>query len=336
MNVPLLLFAVAAILLLMSTAVARARRPNGVRQIHERRSKQGSMRTAFRTGVASSARTAGKALMTASVVVSFLALTSILSARGHLPCGTGTGAEWTPPKLLGTVQGAQFLFATTVPQCAGDLQDVSVVVRNTTANRLRVRFGIEFVSIGNIRERGLDAGGPINPHWMGDEPLQRWSPFKSRAGIQPDPSLLISHVLLTNVTVCVEDTRPVPQESPQASTYQRPCAQQNNTLRGTPACPDGSPDPEFGYTPLMEAARGGEVGRVLHFIACGANVNAKARDGYTALMFAANSGLALTTEALLRAGADINARQDRGLSALDIVKDGSPDMAALLRRYSTR
>ena len=263
-----------------------------------------------------------------------VALAVLIAASDYhaqTPCGNGTGLQWCKPQEAGVVNGARFLIAISIPQCIGDLQDVKVIVQNPTSKSLRVSFSIEFTSIGGLHEMGQDAAGPINSGWVGDAELKHWSPFKGKAGVRPDSTLLVSEVALTHVTVCADHETP---RNPSA--YKRPCEQQPETLLVRPSCPAGEGDSSYGYTPLMLAAREGDSVRVLQWIACGSDVNASASDGYTALMFAANSGVLASAEALLRAGAKVNARQDGGLTALGIVGDVFPEMTTLLRRYGAR
>jgi hypothetical protein len=211
----------------------------------------------------------------------------------------------------------------------GDLENVDVTVQNPTTQRLQVRFDISFESIGGLRVDGKPTGGPIHEGWVGDTPMASWTPFHEQAGVEPDPTLLLKSVTLSHVTVCPADRPGTPP-----GAYQQPCPAQQNTLSGTPKCEDAGPgNPEYGYTPLMLAARKADGGRVWQLIMCGADVNARANDGYTALMFAANTGVVDVAEVLLRARANVNARQDRGLTALGIIGEAAPSMAALLRRY---
>ena len=261
----------------------------------------------------------------------FAVALALLATRlpAQVVCGNGDGLTWGPRKEIGVVGGAHFFLRVSIPACAGDQQQVDVVVTNPTTERKHVRFGIRFESRGGVREDGKPAGGPIHENFNGDVAIASWLPFRDKMGVEPDPSLVIRDVTLTNVTVC-----PAVQPGVPAGAYQNPCPLQSNTLHGTPACPDAGPgDPTYGYTPLMLAARKGDAMLIWQLLVCGADVNAKANDGYTALMFAANTGVVGAAEVLLKAGARVNDRQDHGVTALGIIGDAAPDMSALLRRY---
>jgi cytohesin len=72
-----------------------------------------------------------------------------------------------------------------------------------------------------------------------------------------------------------------------------------------------------GETPLMEAARRGNVETVRALLAGGANPNAQeGNGGQTALMWAISERQASVAEALLRGGADVKLRSKRGSTAL--------------------
>jgi hypothetical protein len=264
------------------------------------------------------------------VAILTLALCGTVRAQAahQTVCGTGDGLHWGPTQPLGSLRGVEFFFAVTVPQCIGDEQVIRVIVHNPTDTRARVRFGIEFTSVGGLRERAADAAGPVDAHLTGDTALQDWTPFRTHFGVSPDPTLLVRKVRLLEVNVC-PDRVAVPET---ASTYSS-CGPGGTTFEGSPSCPDASGDARYGYTPLMLGARRGDAGLMAGLVACGSDVNARATDGYTALMFAANSRVLANAELLLKAGAQVNARQDGGLTALAIVEEGAPEMADLLRRY---
>lgn len=71
-----------------------------------------------------------------------------------------------------------------------------------------------------------------------------------------------------------------------------------------------------GKTPLMTAARQGDVAAVSRLIAAGADVNAANAGGATALMFATLSGDPLVTSLLVRAGARTDSKAKLGWTAL--------------------
>ena len=67
---------------------------------------------------------------------------------------------------------------------------------------------------------------------------------------------------------------------------------------------------------LIEAARSGDVERVVQALAAGAQVDSRDATGATALMIAAHGGHLEAVRALLAAGADVNATDAVGWSAL--------------------
>ncbi len=79
-------------------------------------------------------------------------------------------------------------------------------------------------------------------------------------------------------------------------------------------------DPEYGRTPLMEAAAAGKHAGVKKLLSLGAGVNMTDRDGYTPLMYAAAMNNARIVKTLLENGADPNIRDGRGVSALLIAQ----------------
>jgi ankyrin repeat protein len=87
------------------------------------------------------------------------------------------------------------------------------------------------------------------------------------------------------------------------------CSEYNGDTRGTAWVDYG------GYTPLLFAAREGEVEAAKYLLAAGANVNDAGADGATALAVAAFSGQAAVAQVLIEHGADLNAAGG-GYSAL--------------------
>ena len=88
-----------------------------------------------------------------------------------------------------------------------------------------------------------------------------------------------------------------------------------------------------GNTPLMVAARAGNVDDVRLLLKAGADIEAKDDYGNTALMLAAQEGKVEALEALLGAGADKDAKNDDGDTALKLAAyDGQVEtLEALLR-----
>ncbi len=74
--------------------------------------------------------------------------------------------------------------------------------------------------------------------------------------------------------------------------------------------------PDSGLTPLMAAARSGQIPAVQALLAGRANVNMAMDDGRTALMLAAIHGDETLIADLLDAGSNVNARNESGFTAL--------------------
>lgn len=78
-----------------------------------------------------------------------------------------------------------------------------------------------------------------------------------------------------------------------------------------------SPDvQDYGYTPLLEAARRGDRETALELIESGADINAKDPYGVTALMFSLIAGSTDVALRLLEKGAEVNSRDVDGRTAL--------------------
>lgn len=88
-----------------------------------------------------------------------------------------------------------------------------------------------------------------------------------------------------------------------------------------------------GFTPLLFAARGGDLESARHLLASGANVNDRAPIGISALIVAAHSGQGPLAALLLEHGADVNV-QEAGYSALHaaVLRGDLPLVKALLER----
>src|SRR5262245_36082626 len=69
-------------------------------------------------------------------------------------------------------------------------------------------------------------------------------------------------------------------------------------------------------TPLMIAAKHGDLATAESVLKAGADVNARSPEGNVALHFAASGGDARVVEALLRAHADVNVRNSDGYTPL--------------------
>lgn len=115
-------------------------------------------------------------------------------------------------------------------------------------------------------------------------------------------------------------------DAPQAAstgTQQQP-RQSQQSMAPTPATNRQSVAPanidapvdEHGNTPLMIAARDGDVEGVKHLLAVGANVNAANNYGVTALMRSAGKGNEEIVSILINAGASVNAVQKSGVTVL--------------------
>ena len=87
------------------------------------------------------------------------------------------------------------------------------------------------------------------------------------------------------------------------------------------ALADTDPDPTdaYGQTPLMYAARAGNVDAVQAFLDAGAFADARSGAGWTALMYAARDNPdARIAEAIFEAGGDPSLRNDEGKTPLDL------------------
>ncbi|MCC6694724.1 MAG: ankyrin repeat domain-containing protein [Candidatus Hydrogenedentes bacterium] len=73
---------------------------------------------------------------------------------------------------------------------------------------------------------------------------------------------------------------------------------------------------QFGYTPLLTAAEGGNVAIVKMLIKAGSNLESRDEMGQTPLWAAVSSGHTAIAKVLLDAGADINVQSDEGQSLL--------------------
>jgi ankyrin repeat protein len=74
------------------------------------------------------------------------------------------------------------------------------------------------------------------------------------------------------------------------------------------------------YTPLMVAAREGNLEIAKWLVENGANVNARARDGHTALMMAAYNRYPDIVKLLIQNGADVHAVSNQGHTALSEIR----------------
>jgi uncharacterized protein len=86
-----------------------------------------------------------------------------------------------------------------------------------------------------------------------------------------------------------------------------------------------------GETPLMHAAKYGQVQAVRVLLAAGARSEVKCRGGGTALMMASAFGYADVTKTLLQAGAPVDAADENGVTALHFaVREGHASVVRLL------
>jgi ankyrin repeat protein len=85
-------------------------------------------------------------------------------------------------------------------------------------------------------------------------------------------------------------------------------------------------------TPLLDAAKTGDIAAVQQLLQKGANVEALGQSGVTPLMLASNNGHADVVKLLLGAKANVNAISQDGLTPLygASQKDGHPDIVKLL------
>jgi uncharacterized protein len=94
---------------------------------------------------------------------------------------------------------------------------------------------------------------------------------------------------------------------------------------------------ESGLSPLMIAARNGEIQITRALIAFGADVNLRNDDGTTALMLAARHGNTEVANMLLKAGADADLRNKRGYTSADLARMFKHDQTLnLLRQTNLR
>jgi len=89
-----------------------------------------------------------------------------------------------------------------------------------------------------------------------------------------------------------------------------------------------------GRTPIMYAARSGNVSEVRDLIAKGADVNARNNKGHTPLTYAADNGHTDVAGILLDNGADVNGRSNQGTTALMLASErGYEEIARLLLEH---
>ena len=81
-------------------------------------------------------------------------------------------------------------------------------------------------------------------------------------------------------------------------------------------------------TPLMKAAKSGDVANVRQLIGDGTNIDEESAYGWTALMFAAHSGHDLCARALLKAGAQVDHAANNGATALMLSCNNGHDQCA--------
>jgi hypothetical protein len=81
-----------------------------------------------------------------------------------------------------------------------------------------------------------------------------------------------------------------------------------------------------GWTPLMHAIHKHQLAAARALIDHGADVNARIHEGETALHMAAGYGDTPMVEMLLEKGADVRAQMDDGMNALDLAVLGVPDI----------
>lgn len=102
----------------------------------------------------------------------------------------------------------------------------------------------------------------------------------------------------------------------EAAKSQRPDSLRALLKGGDPNARNTVAGPEQGMTPLMYAARAGQLNNVKALIESKANVTAQAADGRTALIYAAMGDNAAIVTALMDAGAGVDARDEQGVTAL--------------------
>ena len=81
-------------------------------------------------------------------------------------------------------------------------------------------------------------------------------------------------------------------------------------------------------SPLIEAAKNGEIQKVLSFIESGANLNVVDETGRTALNWAASQGHSEIVNLLAEHRADVNIRDKQGMSPLMTAAAGNHKIAA--------
>ena len=72
---------------------------------------------------------------------------------------------------------------------------------------------------------------------------------------------------------------------------------------------------QYGQSPLIDAARDGDIKRVKEFIKKGIDVDLQDNDGYTALIYASSKGCTKSVQALLDGGAKIDIQDNWGYTA---------------------
>ncbi|MCA8920297.1 MAG: ankyrin repeat domain-containing protein [Planctomycetes bacterium] len=100
--------------------------------------------------------------------------------------------------------------------------------------------------------------------------------------------------------------------------YKREFSAAVDAYRATSAALQALRAQSAGHTPLMVAARRGELELVEQLLAAGAEVDARSPFGRTALMVAAQAGQTEVVAALLRAGASVDLRDKERQSALTL------------------
>lgn len=109
------------------------------------------------------------------------------------------------------------------------------------------------------------------------------------------------------------------------------------TFRGANGTPVyGLPKPDTG-TPLIQAARLGDLAEVRQLLDEGADINAADKAGKTALMHASEKGQSTSVVLLLDRGALFELEDNQGHTALDYAnRNRHEDTADILRQYGAR